>query len=271
MPPKGKSTIKIAFFTIVALHVVVIGGMLMQGCSKDKAVAPKTTEEASIPPLQGTAPVDTALQTTTPPAETAPLSSTSAIAAQPSTLTATQPVAVQPVQTAIVTPVPATIPAATTGAKEYSVVRNDTLGGIAKKNHVTLKALEEANPGVDAKKLQIDQKLQIPAASVASVPPSSTPAATDAPASGSTYKVKSGDMLEKIAKTHGTTVKAIIALNGLKSANRLQPGQVLKMPAPKAAATGPTTTPAAPPSAAVSSPVPTTVASATPASPTSNQ
>ena len=46
-----------------------------------------------------------------------------------------------------------------------------------------------------------------------------------------TYKVKSGDTLERIAKRHGTTVSAIQAANGMGKKTGLQIGQVLKIPA----------------------------------------
>ena len=72
MPPKGKSTIKIAFFTIVALHVVVIGGMLMQGCSKDKAAVAQTTEDPNAQPGMAPTQTDTLAQTPTPTENLAP-------------------------------------------------------------------------------------------------------------------------------------------------------------------------------------------------------
>lgn len=44
-----------------------------------------------------------------------------------------------------------------------------------------------------------------------------------------TYTVKSGDSLSRIAKKHGTTVKKLQQLNGLKDKAVLQPGQKLKV------------------------------------------
>ena len=57
------------------------------------------------------------------------------------------------------------------------------------------------------------------------------PKANTAPAGSRTtiYTVKSGDNLTHIAKTHGTTVKAIEAANGLTS-DRIAVGTKLKMP-----------------------------------------
>ena len=49
---------------------------------------------------------------------------------------------------------------AAVGPGEYSVAKGDTLGGIAKKSGISLKALQDLNPGVDATKLRIGQKLK---------------------------------------------------------------------------------------------------------------
>ncbi len=49
---------------------------------------------------------------------------------------------------------------AAAGPGEYSVAKGDTLGGIAKKSGISLKALQDLNPGVDATKLRIGQKLK---------------------------------------------------------------------------------------------------------------
>jgi LysM repeat protein len=47
---------------------------------------------------------------------------------------------------------------------------------------------------------------------------------------GGTYTVKKGDTLSGIAAAHGTTVKAMADLNGLKDPNKLAVGQKLKVP-----------------------------------------
>jgi murein DD-endopeptidase MepM/ murein hydrolase activator NlpD len=54
------------------------------------------------------------------------------------------------------------------------------------------------------------------------------PKAAPAPA-GNTYTVKKGDNLTKIAKAHGTTVASLVKLNGIKDANKIAIGQVLKV------------------------------------------
>ena len=54
-------------------------------------------------------------------------------------------------------------------------------------------------------------------------------------AAATTYKVRKGDNLDKIARAHGTTVAAIQAANGMtKNQTRIDINQVLKIPAPAA-------------------------------------
>jgi murein DD-endopeptidase MepM/ murein hydrolase activator NlpD len=63
--------------------------------------------------------------------------------------------------------------------------------------------------------------------------PAKAPARSKAPAkpkvTGKTYKVVKGDNLTKIAKAHGTTVAALVKLNGIKDKNLIKIGQVLKV------------------------------------------
>lgn len=44
-----------------------------------------------------------------------------------------------------------------------------------------------------------------------------------------TYKVRKGDSLSRIASRHGTTVAALCRLNGIKASAKIQPGQVLRV------------------------------------------
>lgn len=57
--------------------------------------------------------------------------------------------------------------------------------------------------------------------------------ATATPARPTTYKVRKGDSLGKIARKHGVTIAALQAANGMSaSQTRINVGQVLKIPAP---------------------------------------
>jgi murein DD-endopeptidase MepM/ murein hydrolase activator NlpD len=72
-----------------------------------------------------------------------------------------------------------------------------------------------------------------PAPAPAKAAPAKAPAKAKAPAvpktAGKTYTVIKGDNLTKIAKAHGTTVAALVKLNGIKDANKIAIGQVLKV------------------------------------------
>jgi len=272
IPPRPKSTLYVKILMIVAVHVVVIGGLLIVGC-KDTTKTAGTTPKSDVAadtsikdPMSTTkddfgAPTSPSTTTTTASLPTASSTalpgSTTTTASLPMT-SATPATTIAPVSSTMTPSFPATTattataPTATAGSV-YVVAQGDRLSTIAKKSGVSLKALEEANTGVDPKKLQIGQKLQIPAstATTSTATTSATPMAAEAGAApagdSSTYVVKSGDVLVRIAKAHGTTVKALEALNDMKTSN-IKPGQKLKIPVMKMASVD--TTPA--PSAATS-------------------
>lgn len=257
---KSKSSLQAAAL-IVGLHVVVLGGLLISGCDKDKT---KTETAGVTDSLSNTnaAPLlpDTnapAIGTTVPTNSLPPgisLASTSA-----------PPIAVlPPVTNPPVTTEPTTLPAATGNASEYKIQKGDIAYNLAKKHGVTLKALKEANPSVDLGKLKVGQTIQIPGGGAEAKPEHGGIASAESGASGetTTYTVKGGDTLGKIAKKHGTTVKAIRSANGLKS-NDIKVGQKLKLPVkPAGAEPSPAPTPAA-----VTSPASAPLPTATPVSP----
>lgn len=254
---KGKASLPVAFFIFLALHAVVLGGFLMVGCRPDDAKKgelasnTKTNEPAAsdLGPLNTnlgglypvpTNPVTAATGTVTNPAttysNTAPV--TGFTTPGGGLGTGASPVADT---TSLSTPV-------TTGsASEYKIEKGDTLAVIAKKHGVSLSALQKANPGVVSSKLKVGQKLQIPApseksstASTTAKPVSDTAGTTTSTATGETtsYTVKPGDTLTKVAKSHGTTAKAVRTANNLKT-DRINVGQKLKLPVAKSAAVVP--------------------------------
>jgi len=196
---KRRSRVKFAVFCVLAVNVVGLMALLMQGCKREQ-----TEAENPAPPLDTN---ETSMDTNIPPAVEA-----SNPPVQPPT---------------VVTPPPVAPEAAGT---EYVVIKGDSLWKIAKRNGVTVKAIEAANPDIDPAKLKVGQKLSIPGAT------SAAGSATDMTGSTSTdnceevYTVKSGDTLSKIAKHYGVTYKAIESENGLSTA-RIKVGQKLKIPA----------------------------------------
>lgn len=114
-------------------------------------------------------------------------------------------------------PAAATAPAG--GATFHVVVRGDTIGKVASRYRISQAQLIEAN-GLTNGVIYLGQRLSL-------VPTASAPA----PSAGSTtYTVASGDTLSSIAKRFGTTIKAILAANGLSDANRILAGRTLSIP-----------------------------------------
>ena len=131
----------------------------------------------------------------------------------------------------------------------HVVARGETLYSISKFYHVTVEALEAANKsslGADYK-LQIGQKLIIPAASDAKVvnttpallKPQPTPApqaATPAASGSSVHIVQRGETVYSISKATGLTWMQIKAANHLSDDAKLQIGQRLILPSPNPSA-----------------------------------
>ena len=224
---KTRSRVKVAVFCVVAINVLGLTALLMQGCKREQ-----TEAENNAPPVD----------TNMPPAVDTNL---------PPTVETNPPVTPPPVAT----PAPQAVPES--AASEYVVVQGDNFSKIAKKFGVSVKAIEAANPGVEPTKLHIGQKLSIPAATgnaAATVPAGMASAGTTG--GGEMYTVKSGDTLTKIARTYGTTVKAIESENNLTT-TKIKVGDKLKIPAKtEAAAPAPEPAPAPAPAPAAPAPAP---------------
>jgi LysM repeat protein len=209
---KSRARVRIAVFVVLAIHGIGLLALLMQGCKKEPE-AGALNEQTNNPAMTFVEP------TNAPPVATNDLG-TPTNAASPTVDTHPQPPA-QPV----------------TGVTEYTVASGDNFSTLAKKFHVPVKAIMDANPGVEPTKLKVGQKLTIPAP-VAPSPQGGTSSvaspANETAAGEQVYSVKSGDSLTKIASQFGTTVKAIRAANNLKT-DKIVVGQKLKIPAKSAA------------------------------------
>ena len=175
---------------------------------------------------------------------------------------------------------PAAAPApAAAPTVEYVVKPGDTLFLISKRTNYRQAAILAANPGLDANRIRVGQKIKLPGAvsapatavAKAAAPEAKSaakdgkvlPAAAPAPAAANTkapvktkssfvayegptkdYTVKSGDSLGKIAMEYGISIRALKALNGLQKDN-LRLGQKLKVPTEKQTAAKTAAKPAA--------------------------
>lgn len=116
----------------------------------------------------------------------------------------------------------AAVALATVSQAAYTVRPGDTLSGIASRLGVTVRALTDANGIDDPDRIRAGQELQVPgAAPVAPV---------TAASGGTTYTVKAGDALSRIASRHGVTLAAIGSANAITDPNRIRIGQVLAIP-----------------------------------------
>ena len=226
--------------------------MLIQGCKREQTTTDGGTPQPAPELAAPTNPVSAEVSSNPVPVGTAPVPM-GVPTPGPAPMATPTPVTMPPVPAATAAaPAPEAASAGT-----YEVAAGDTLAKIAKKNGVTLKALEAANPGVDSKKLKVKQKLNIPGKSAESSTAPASPAAAGAAAApeagavagGETYTVKSGDNLTKIAKHYGITIKALKTANPKLNTNHIKVGDKLNIPA-KGEAAAPATaapeTPAAP-------------------------
>ena len=114
----------------------------------------------------------------------------------------------------------------------YTVKRGDNLWTIAQRNNVSLNELYAAN-GLDKNSiLRVGQEIQIPveggSASVNTVTADSYQP-TSLTQESTSYTVKRGDTLSRIANRYGTTVNAIKGANG-KSSDMIRVGENLVIP-----------------------------------------
>ncbi|MBQ7666899.1 MAG: LysM peptidoglycan-binding domain-containing protein, partial [Kiritimatiellae bacterium] len=152
-------------------------------------------------------------------------------------------------------PAPAPEPAASAAAApvaagfgSYVVQSGDILGRIARKHNVSEKAILEANPSVkDPNRIRVGQRLAIPAAgtglnkagaskvakkAVAKAPAAAKKAAATLPEKPGfvVYVVKPGDILGRVAKSHGTSVKAIMEANNIVDDRKVRAGKAIYIP-----------------------------------------
>ncbi len=113
----------------------------------------------------------------------------------------------------------------------YTIVSGDTLSGIAGRYNTSVSELVAINQLRDRHSIRIGQKLVLPQQNgivptlvVNDAGPQSIP-------TNRSYTVRRGDTLTAIAQRFGVDTRVLMALNGIRDRNMLQPGQVLKLAA----------------------------------------
>jgi LysM repeat protein len=257
---KRRKHMKIGVYFVLTVSVTGLMVMLIQGCKQksadqtgDNGMPTPTTNDVAAADTN-TPPPDTNPGAVTPPTNIVgglnPNTTPTPISTVP------QPPIPQQVSPPILPPAQPMQPVMdTSGGGEYTVAKGDSLAKIARKNGVSLKALEAANPDVKPTRLKIGQKLVIPAGGKSLAEASPAPGGDQSTeTSAEIYIVKSGDTLTKIARTHHVKVKALEAANGLTT-TQIKVGKKLKIPGKAEATPAPATVePAALPDTTTSAP-----------------
>ena len=111
------------------------------------------------------------------------------------------------------------------GGSTYTVTKGDSLSRIARNNGVSLGALLQANALTKNSIIQPGQTLLIPAGGESQEVRSSPSFVV--PSGATSYVVKKGDNLTRIAAIHGTSIRQIMDWNGLADAGKIRVGQKL--------------------------------------------
>lgn len=112
-----------------------------------------------------------------------------------------------------------TFPSLVLASKTHKVKKNETLYSLSKKYHVAVEELKAANNLVHNNVKKGD---------VLVIPPRSAASEEGAGSKATTYKVRKGDTLSRIAKKTGVSVSELKRLNGL-SKKKVKPGQILAL------------------------------------------
>lgn len=238
---KGKAQIRITVFAILAIHVMLLGVLLIAGCNKKTQT--DQAQDTGLPPVPPPPPVDTNWPGS--PGGVPPVSATQDVVHPPTPVIPeiTPPPPIQPEPTAA-------------GFTEHTISKGESFYTLGKKYGVGFKAIADANSGVNPNRLKIGDKVKIPPSKSQAGGASAAAVTTTAVDGGTkTYKVKSGDNLMKIAKANGVSLKELRAANNLKT-DQIKVGQSLKIPSKATAAAPPPveSIPPVPPAAAPPAP-----------------
>lgn len=118
--------------------------------------------------------------------------------------------------------------AAVSSGGTYTVQKGDTLGVIAQKYGVTVKALQAAN-NMTGTNLKIGQKLVIPGKGATVTAGNSGGGKATPTKALANYKVKSGDSPYSIARSHNMQLSRFLAINNLTPKSVIKPGQIVKV------------------------------------------
>ena len=118
---------------------------------------------------------------------------------------------------------------------EHFVARGETMGGIARRYHVSSRLLQDANPKVRANRLQVGQRLIVPTGGAISGSVARQMSDPPKPAGTSRsgwHRVLRGETLTAIADDYGVTVRDLLRWNSLDANGAIRAGQRIRVAAP---------------------------------------
>lgn len=120
------------------------------------------------------------------------------------------------------------------GRKIYTVRKGDSLSRIASRNSASVKQIQSWNTMGSQTRIHIGDRLYVsqPVVTTASLPKSKTvtPPKTSTPAGApKIYVVRSGDYMEKIARTQGVDLNSLLAWNNLTMRSTIRAGDKIKI------------------------------------------
>jgi LysM repeat protein len=121
-------------------------------------------------------------------------------------------------------------PTCSFSSETYRIKKGDTLSGISKKYHISIKSLKDTNH-LKSNVLSLNQTLIIPSIANKNANKSCRVSAPKT-AKNATYVVRKGDTFLKIAKVTGVSISDLKAINRVRS-TKLRPGQRLDLSYPQ--------------------------------------
>ena len=187
-----------------------------QGTPSDEDVIATALAEATFAATAQAAEEPTMLVPTRPP----PTVIVEEPSEQPTLAPVPTAVPTQPAPTPLPRPTVAPLPTAEVGSGVHVVQAGENLFRIALRYGTTVDALMAAN-NLTSQTIYVGQKLVIPGSGAQPQPPVS---------GGTTYVVKRGDNLYRIALSFGLSYQQLAQYNGITDPNAIYVGQVLKIP-----------------------------------------
>jgi peptidoglycan endopeptidase LytE len=232
---------RLTIITVIALMILL--SLTLAACEKERPVP--TPSRSTPQSARGTV----AATTGTPSTPSAALTKVTAPAEGGTRTVQATPIPVGGVSTTTTAAAPQPVVVSTSAVSGsgqsfvYTVVAGDTLAVIASRFNTTPEGIVQLNGLKDPNKLALGQQLKIPGKAPSAGTGSTSTGTTGTSGATSTYTVQAGDTLGKIAARYGTTVTALLQLNGLTNPDILAIGQKLKVPGTSGAAPASVSTP----------------------------